>query len=174
MNFKEKILNYKIRHAQPRQVSFPDMSRVKNVLVLYESDLVEKNIQMKQLFKELKQTGLTVVSWGYVDKKAASTAILLGSRVLAQQDLNVFGAPKKHLMQEIAHQQFDLLLDLTLRPVLPLRYVALEANVAFKVGRQTYEKPYIHDFLVKIDDCQDAAQLYDQMMYYLNQIHSND
>ena len=174
MNVNEKILKYRIRHAQPREVSFPDMSRVKNVLVLYESDIVEKNIQLKQLIKELKQNGLTVVSWGYVDKKAASTAILLGSRVLAQQDLNIFGAPKKHLMQEISQQQFDLLIDLTLQPVMPLQYVALKANAAFKVARQTYEKPYIHDLLLKIDNCQDAAQLFDQIMYYLNQIHSND
>ena len=70
------------------------------------------------------------------------------------------------------------MIDLTTRPLLPLRYIAMYANADFKVGLNLGEG--IHDMLISIPDLDteqakpEASWLFDQIMRYLTTIKSND
>ena len=76
---------------------------------------------------------------------------------------------------------YDLLIDLTTHPMLPLRYLAMYADADFKVGLNLGEG--IHDMLLSLPDLTpeqgeelsvEATWLYDQIMKYLTTIKSND
>ena len=173
MKISERIFNYYRRKQHVSQHTFPKWDKVQSVLLLFESDLTEKNLQIKQLVKELQQEGKDVTAWGYVDSKNAISAILRDYRILSRRDTNLFNKPKDAHLKDLKRMHFDLVIDLSLHDVLPIRYLMLYADADFKTGRQT-DEPYLSDFMVMVGDNDNPAFLYDQVLYYLKNIKSND
>ena len=173
MSLRQTIFNWYRKRAPRHQATFPRLDRVQTVLLLFESDLTEKNLQVKQLAKELAKEGREVTAWGYVDMKRSQSAILRNYRVLSRSDINLFHKPKSTHLDDLKGQHFDLLIDLSLHQVLPLRYLALYANADFRAGAQTQE-PYLSDFMLALPPDKDQVYLFDQIMYYLKNIQSND
>ena len=173
MNLSERIFNYYRRKHKRQRHAFPEWENVKSVLLLFESDITEKNLQIKQLVKELQQQGKDVTAWGYVDSKNTLSAILRDYRILSRRDTNLFHKPKEIHLRDLSHIHFDVVIDLSLNDVLPLRYLMLFADAEFKAGRQT-EEPYLSDFMVMTNEETDPAFLFDQILHYLKNIKSND
>ncbi|MBR1808918.1 MAG: hypothetical protein IJ776_05990 [Paludibacteraceae bacterium] len=173
MNIPERIFNYYRRKHKREQHSFPKWEMVQTILLLFESDLTEKNLQIKQLVKELQQDGKDVTAWGYVDSKNALSAILRDYRILSRRDTNLFNKPKDAHLKDLRRMHFNLVIDLSLHEVLPIKYLMLYADADFKAGRQT-DEPYLSDFMVMTGDSDDPAFLYDQILYYIKNIKSND
>ena len=173
MNLSEKIFNYYLRKNKKQSCAFPHWEDVRTVLLLFESDLTEKNLQIKQLVKELQQEGKEVTAWGFVDAKNALSAILRDYRILARRDTNLFHKPKEAHLRDLSHIHFDVVIDLSMHDILPLRYLMLLSRAGFKAGRQTQE-PYLADFMVAVDEAADPAFLYDQILHYIKNIQSND
>lgn len=82
------------------------------------------------------------------------------------------------MLTDLQAEQYDLLIDLTTRPLLPLRYIALYTRADFKVGLNLGEG--IHDMLLSLPDLDtenakpEASWLFQQIMGYLTTIKSND
>ena len=173
MNISEYIFNYYYRKHHKKATAFPAWDKVNTVLLLFESDLTEKNLQVKQLVKELQQQGKDVTAWGYVDNKNTISAILRDYRILSRHDTNLFNKPKEAHLKDLRRMHFDLVIDLSLNSLLTLRYLLLFADADFKAGRQT-EEPYLADFMVITGDNDDPAFLFDQIIFYLKNIKSSD
>lgn len=173
MNLKEYIFNYRLKRHLKGNTLFPKLHRVRTVLLLFESDIMEKNLRIKQLQKELSAQGKEVTAWGYVDRKDGQTAILPAYRVLCRKDINLIGCPKTECLNQLRKQHFDLVIDLSLRSVLPLRYLLMEARTDFRAGRQT-EEPYLSDLMITLQEKNDETYLLQQIMHYLNNIQTTD
>lgn len=178
MKLKEKIFNYLRGKEEPRNPRFPHLDQPLKMLIIYESDLLERNDSIKTIRQDLLRRQMDVTMWGYVEKKEIQTLILPQSRILGQNDYNLFGKPKEHVLTDLQAEQYDLLIDLTNRPMLPLRYIALYAKADFKVGLNLGEG--VHDMLISLPDLDteqakpEATWLYDQIMRYLTSIKSLD
>jgi hypothetical protein len=107
--------------------------------------------------------------------------ILPQSRILGVGDYNWLGKPQSEVLTDLKAEHFDLLIDLTTRPLLPLRYIAMYTEADFKVGMNLGEG--IHDMLISLPDFSpeqgeeasiEASWLYHQIMSYLTTIKSND
>lgn len=173
MKLSEYIFNHHRRKHKRQVHAFPEWSKVKHILLLFESDLTEKNLHIKQLIKELQQQGKEVTAWGYVDSKTALSGILRDYRILAHRDTNLFDKPKEIHLKDLTRRHFDVVIDLTLKDILPLKYLMLYAEADFKAGRQP-EEPYLADFMVMNVNNEDPAFLFDQIIYYLKHIQSSD
>ena len=169
----EYIFNYHRRKRQPSNKIFPAWDKTVSILLLFESDLTEKNLQIKQLIKELQQQGKEVTAWGYVDMKKAQSGILRDYRILAHEDTNFLDKPKEQHLKDLMRMHFDVLIDLSQRDILPLKYLMLYADADFKAGRQT-NAPYLADFMVSTNGNDNPAYLFDQITYYLKNIQSSD
>ena len=90
------------------------------------------------------------------------------------------------LYEVITEQKFDLLIDLTLKPLLPLQYVALYANALCKTGTRNTELQ-LYDFVLDIEKLMthkedaetyefqpDEAYLFQQIIFYLKSIQTKD
>lgn len=178
MKLKQFIFNYIAGKQPPRNPRFPHLDRPLKMLIIYESDLLERNDSIKTIRQDLLRRQMDVTMWGYVEKKEIQTLILPQSRILGQNDYNLFGKPKDQVLTDLQAEQFDLLIDLTNRPLLPLRYIAMYAKADFKVGLNLGEG--IHDMLISLPDLDteqakpEVTWLYDQLMRYLTTIKSND
>lgn len=159
------------KHPQP-QILFPSYANIKRVFILFESDVLERNSQIKQLVRELQADGKTITAWGFVDKKEVTSGILRDYRVLGRQDVNFLGKPKDHELQDLRNEHFDLLISLNVNNIMPLRYLSLYANADFRVGMVT-DEPYENNFMVAVpDDKKDLVYLFDQIMIYLRKINA--
>ena len=179
--FKHYIFDY-LRKKQPeREPRFPHLDRPLKILLIYESDVLERNDAIKTIRQDLLRRQMDVTMWGYVEKKEIQTLILPQSRIVGLTDYNWLGKPRDYVLADLQAEHYDLLIDLTTRFLLPLRYLAMYTNADFKVGLNLGEG--LHDMLISLPDFTpeqgeeaeiEASWLYNQIMNFLTTIKSND
>ena len=178
MKIKQYIFDYLRKKQAEREVRFPHLDKPLKVFLLYESDVLERNDAIKTIRQDLLRRQMDVTMWGFVEKKEISTLILPQSRILGLGDYNLFGKLREDVVTDLQAEHYDLLIDLTTRPLLPLRYVAMLADADFKVGLNLGEG--IHDMLISLPDLDteqakpEASWLFNEIMKYLTTIRSND
>lgn len=181
MKLKQYIFEYLRKKQEPRNPRFPHLDQPLKVMIIYESDLLERNDSIKTIRQDLLRRQLDVTMWGYVEKKEISTLILPQSRVLGTQDYSFFGKPREEVLTDLQAEHYDLMIDLTTRRLLPLRYLAMYTNADFKVGLNLGEG--LHDMLISLPDFNpeqgeavsvESTWLYNEIMKYLTTIKSND
>jgi hypothetical protein len=166
-----------------REKKFVSYDKAKSILLLFESTYSERNPGTKRIIETLLAEGKKVVAWGFVDKKQITSAVYPEYRILHSGDLNLLHKPKQALLNELSDQEFDLVIDITHQQWLALSYVVLYANAKCKTGMQK-QGPVLYDFAVDIDSYLEEKNmnaddlpftfLYDQIIFYLKNIQTND
>ena len=181
MSLKQRIFERALRKQTSRETRFPHLDRPLKVMLLYESDVLERNDAIKTIRQDLLRRQMDVTMWGFVEKKEIVSLVLPQSRILGLADFNMFGKPRDYELADLKAEHFDLLLDLTTRPLRPLKYLALYTNADFKVGLNLGEG--IHDMLISPPNFNaeqgkeaglEATWLYDQILRYITTIRSMD
>lgn len=168
---KQFIFDYLRKRMPERETRFPHWDQPLKILIIYESDLLERNDFIKAIRQDLLRQRMDISMWGYVAKKDIQTLILPQSRILGLEDYNWFGKPHEQVITDLQADHYDLLIDLTTQPCLPLQYIAIYANADCKVGLNLGEG--LHDMIIVMDN-PDVKGLYKQIMNYLTTIKSND
>ena len=171
-NIKYRLFARRLKKQQARETRFPQYDQVKDILLLYESSLTEKNPAITGLAKRLQQEGKDVTTWGYADKKDITSAILPQSRILGRRNLGLTGMPKADVLQDLQSRHYDLLIDLTQHPCLALHYTALYAQCRFKTGMHLQDG--LHDLMIDMPAQDTPVALFEQIIHYLKTIRSND
>ena len=181
MSLKQRIFDYLRSKQEARNPRFPHLNQPLKIMIVYESDVLERNDSIKSIRQDLLRRQMDVTMWGYVEKKEITTLILPQSRILGVNDYNFFGKPRDYVLTDLAAEHYDLLIDLTTRPLLPLRYITMYTDADFKVGLNLGEG--LHDMLISLPDFNpeqgeeaaiEATWLYHEIMKYLTTIKSND
>ena len=181
MKLKQYIFEYLRKKQEPRDPRFPHLDQPLKIMLIYESDYLERNDAIKTIRQDLLRRQMDVTMWGYVEKKEITTLILPQSRILGPNDYNWLGKPREDVLNDLQAERYDILIDLTTRPLLPLRYLAMDTNADFKAGLNLGEG--LHDMLLSLPDLApdqeedvaiEASWLYQQIMSYLTTIKSND
>ena len=181
MNIKNKIFEYLSNRQEERQPRFPHLDKPLKILIIYESDVLERNDAMKTIRQDLLRRQMDVTMWGFVEKKEITSLILPQSRILGLSSYNFLGKPQFDVIRDLQAEHYDLLIDLTTRPLLALRYLAMYAKADFKVGLNLGEG--LHDMLISLPDFTpdqgekaaiEASWLYNEIMKYITTIKSND
>ena len=168
MNIKEIIFK-QVQKRHPRQPHYQSYKSAKKILILFESDLLERNVQIKALIRQLQDDGKEVTAWGYVAKKQIESGVLRDYRVLGLNDFNFWGVPQEYERQDIARDHYDLLINLNVNNLLAIRYLSLYADADFRAGQET-EEPYLNDFMINTMGDNNPAFLFDQIIHYLKQV----
>lgn len=166
---RQYIYTYSVRHSEPREAAFLPYQDLRKVIILYESDYLERNTLIRQLSTALQDEGKTVCLWGYVDKKEISSLILPVGRVLGARDINIFQRPAEKHLHDLQAESFDLLIDLTQSDCLPLRYLALYCPATFKTGARRADG--VLDFMVDMPPEETPQPLFEQIIRYLKAIN---
>ena len=171
----------KFNKTHRRDKRFVDFNRVRSVLVLFESNLSENHKVVQSIIKDLTNEGKTVVAYGYVPKKKALTPSRLDFTLLDNEKTNCLLRPEKTVLEKIAGEQYDLLIDLTLRQVVPIDYILVSANAKCKTGKKKTEtsltdfqidipkRKALPDNEIDLNFCEERL-LFDQIIFYLKQI----
>lgn len=182
--FQSRGQKYLATHERTRR--FVSYHKARSVLILFESDLHEKNVSIRNLITHLQQDGKKVAAWGYVDKKEVITSIMPDFRIFHPKQLDFFQCPTADFIRELEGMEFDILLDLTTHPILPLQYLVLHAPALFKAGIHKNDL-CLYDFLLDIGNLTQQTEseneqgfepnelyLYEQIIFYIKSIQTND
>lgn len=160
------------RRQQDRVARFPVYEQVHTILLIYDSDVMEKNADIRELVRRLMQDEIQVSLIGFVDRKEAQSPILPQSRMLAWNNCTLFHTLRKDVEQDMLKDEYDLLIDLTQQSCLPLHYVALFTRARFKAGKHIVDG--LHDLEIEMPTAETHTPLFDQIIHYLQTIKSND
>jgi len=184
IDIKQFFFKRALQRMPKREKHFPNYPLISTVLILFESDNIERNKYVKSIIKQLQEDGKEVTAWGFIDKKNIQSAVLRDYRILGSKDINLIGKPKSDLLEEFTWKHFDMLIDLNTNNLLALKYLALYARADFKAGGELAQvkedttgtpMPYLHDFILQVDSEHNTPQYcFEQIMFYLNNIISND
>jgi len=141
VNWKERIGHYFLSRvsADTREPKSCNLRNAKSVGLLYLERDHNFYITIKDLSKHLKDElgvkHVSLLSYVDVDTKIAPRWLIkkLDSGYFCKSDLNWYGKPIKEV-QSFIDCEFDILIDLEINPVLPLKYVLRSSNAKMKVG----------------------------------------
>jgi hypothetical protein len=173
----------------PRDHRFVSYHKAKTILLLFESDYSEKNTNVHRIISQMQLDGKKVSAWGFIDKKEIVTAIYPDFRILHHKQTDFFHKPLESYINELQYSEFDLLIDLSVRSVIPLEYLAMYSIAAFKTGIRKTDIP-MYDFVLDMENISkvtesteptelsespvDETYLYNQIIFYLKSIQTTD
>lgn len=131
-----------------RTSHYRSWNNIRTILLLFESDLQEKNAEVRAFVKTLQSEGKKVVVCSYVDKKKAETATLDHWVVFDRSQVNWLKCPKEDFVQPLKIQ-FDMVMDMTETDCLPLKYVLLQAKSDFRCGKSCGDNS-LYDFVIEM------------------------
>jgi hypothetical protein len=179
--FLKRALQYK--KTELRAKSFVSYDKAKTILLLFESNYSEKNPETRRIIESLQADGKRVIAVGFVEKKQIISPTYPEFRILHPKDLELFQRPNSSLIRFIQETEFDLLIDISNKEILPLSYLVLYANARCKTGLNK-KQVALYDFAVDIDemliekemnvDDLEFSFLYNQIIFYLKSIQTND
>jgi len=169
-----------------REHRFVSYNKAKTILLLFESDFAEKNQYIHKIIQQMQADGKKVTSWGFIDKKEVETAIFPNFRILHHKQTDFFHKPLESFIKELQFVTYDLLIDLTVKPIIPLQYFELYAEAIFKTGIRKTELP-VYDFVLDVENITsqddstelmenkvDQTYLFNQIIFYLKSIQTTD
>lgn len=190
----------KVTNESFREKRYVDYKSANTILLIFESDYIEKNRFIRKAIEQLTRDGKKVFTWGFLNKKMTSTAILPSFKILDRSTIDWFGCPKAPFLKELMENKYDMLIDLTLTDILPLQYVCLYANAALKTG-MSRSMNHVLDFVIKVPPPEpqeipepteknqrkiefqdlneslfhtDQQYLFEQLIFYLKKIQTKD
>jgi hypothetical protein len=173
----------KYLNSAEREHRFVSYDKARTVFLLFESDFSEKNPNVRTIIQTLQQDGKKVVAWGFVNKKEVMSSILLDFRILNLKQLDFTQRPITSYINELKNMEFDLLIDLSLHPMLPIEYLAVYTNASCKTGLHKNDLP-VYDFMLDLESMVppedetenkvDEMYLFNQIIFYLKSIQTND
>jgi hypothetical protein len=179
--FKSDVKKYLKEEVRDRR--FVNYTNAKTILLIFESDLSEQNLLIRNIIQQLVSDGKKVKAWGFVNKKETSSPILQDYRILHQGNLNFLRKPNNLILDELTHIKSDLLIDLTTTEIIPLQYITLYANAACKTGLKKTGMNF-YDFMVDLNqenlevednnEIVDANTIYNQIIFYIKSIQTKD
>ena len=90
MGLKQKIFEHVLRKQPVREPRFPHFEQPMKILIIYESDLLERNDAIKSIRQDLLRQQMDTTMWGFAPKKEVTTLILPQSRIIGLNDYNYF------------------------------------------------------------------------------------
>ena len=153
------IFNHNKRHQPERKVVFPNYSKVRSAVLVYEQGVDDKGISL--LAKRLEKDGIMVEVVGYQPK----------------EDFNYFGRVKAEAMTALPSQRFDLLMDLSTHYYFGTQYILMAIDATFKAGLRfadvaEKDQQGILDMMVSLPDNPHPEDIAGQVIHFMKMINA--
>ena len=153
--FLKKKLNKKYYN-----LIYKSWSDVENILLLFNSDYLEKNSEIKTFIKQGKNENKNIVACCFVNKKKSETPTLDDYIVIDKSNINLLGKPDVNHIGSIFNYKYDVIIDLTEDIVVPLAYIMamVEYNFASGVKKDNFN---FYDFVLDFTSQRESMEVKD-------------
>lgn len=175
--FRRNLIRSLIKRKKSNQVDSGkpvSLREAKNIglLAMIESeDDLHQLIDFGETLKSYgpKVKGLAYVSSGRVPGYFKSQNLF---GVITTKDVNLAGIPGGNKVSDFLDEQYDFLIDLTMRECLPLLYISGISVAGIKAGRYNTNSLQIYDFMIKEEGGNKFGDFLHSMKKYLSKINT--
>jgi len=166
--WKKKYIDWEIGKLwkdKKRNKQFLNWHDVKSVVILYDRTTLKPE-QLKQIFSMLD--GKQVMAWTVVEKDEFKKETI-NIAMMSPNEWNLLMKPKDHVVSRFNSFEADILIDLTLQEILPLKYLHAVSNVKCRCGLTRYED--MTDFSIDRVPNMKEMELLNQIIHYMTIIN---
>lgn len=159
-------------------------NEIRNVMVIFESNVEEQNDDVQQLIYGLQEEGKRVSACMFVDVKVSPTMSRDNFVVLDRKSVGMLGKYSSDSAKTvILNEQYDLVIDLTTHLIYPLMHFMLDVKALMRCGKVKEElavSPYDMQIEMKRPDFgedveameryNERVEIYNQIVKYLKMI----
>jgi len=159
-----------------RNRSMVDLVHAKSIGILYPLFALPDYTDIELFVTSLQKDHKDVKALGYLQHKEMITRFLpkLSYDFFSHQDLNWYNKPVNAKVNDFIHTEFDLLIDLTMEDIFPLKFIAGLSRARCKVGRYKEENNRYYDLMIKVDGPLRLPELIGQIRHYLTIIQQHE
>lgn len=166
-------LAFKATSTPEREVVPVSFAPGKSCAILYRAHVEEEADLIRKFVKYLRDYRLTVLALGYYDFPKMPEGInpKLEFDYFTKKDLNLLMQPGGKTVANFIEEPYDILIDTSLEPFFPFKYIVSNSKAKFKVGRQELEYSSLFDLMIKVEEGKDLKYLLRHIDHYLNIIN---
>lgn len=167
--------NLEQEHQKLSRVRKPlNLDNARYIALLYhiEDEACYKKIE--EFVKILNERNIKVKVACYTELKIIPHYFIpkLLQDVLTSKDINWYHFPVKPFVKDFLLEEFDLLIDLSLKEFIPLLYLAANTNASLKIGRFDESHQHYYDLMINLPPDATLEYFIEQVMHYLNKINT--
>lgn len=159
---------------QKRVVSITTLEEAKSVGIIWNPSDGESIETYEILRKALNERRIKSFGIAYISSKREKETLstVSNSWLINRGDVSLFGKPRRGDGVNFLHQEFDILIDLSIIKSLVLQYILIHTQAKFKIGWQA-EDPNIYDLEIDVTANPHCRFLMDQIIHYLEKLNEN-
>jgi hypothetical protein len=148
-----------------------NLSDAKRITILFDGTLPDDIKKVKTFVAKLSKGKDLVSVLGFVNEKDKSFEHMssLHFDFFSNHELNWYGKPQGMIIENFLKEEYDILIDLTLKQFYPLSYMAVASPAKFKVGR-TRNDIDVFDLSIETNEKTDLLRLINDIHHYLKLI----
>lgn len=173
---RKKQIASALNNIQNRKHSFRRFEEMQDILILFN---YEDWNEMKVIADDLEKNEKHVVLWTVKPKKKNKTqeepikfSDSVQVRVLTGKEISWYSGLSQVVEKEFKNLSYDTMFDFTTYPDKNLFYLLASNTAQFCVGIQKVDHK-IYDFVVLKEDSKSLPEAYNQIKFYLNNIHKD-
>lgn len=168
---KKKYIDWEISKLwknKKRNKQFLNWHDVKKVVLLYDRSTLKPDV-LKQIFAMLD--GKQVMAWTVVEKDEFKKETI-NIAMLSPNEWNLLMKPKNFVLSRFSSFEADILIDLTMQEILPLKYLHAISDVKCRCGLSRYGD--ITDFSIDRTPNMNEMELLNQIIHYMTIINQKE
>lgn len=150
------------RELKPNKFNF---NQTRTVGILFDASDPEDFELVKRYVVYMREHNKKVKVLGFFSVKniPALTYSKLEYDFFSLKELNWYGKPNTHIIDNFINEDFDLLIDLNIHDHFALKYISALSKAKFKVGKYKESDEEIYDMMIDSDNTQ-------KLKYFLRQV----
>ena len=162
----------KILSNSERKKAYLNLKEIKSILVLFDTDNFDGASHFIQQMKKMRKK---VKAIAFKNKNDTCTYSNISYTFVTEKDMkDLKGETLVQIVNSLADEKFDLIVDLSLKENLLLLYILVSANSPLKVGFYKHALS-VHDMVISFAPglVQNVKELGNQLIHYLTIISSD-
>jgi hypothetical protein len=151
-----------------RERKITNLQEARKIGILYTLDDVPVYETVSEFVTQLQQDHKEVKALGYVKKKEMINRFLpkLSYDFFSSKDINCFFKPIHTKVNDFISKEFDILIDLSLKDSLPLKYICGLSMAHCRIGRYSEENTVCYDLMLDIGSDTSLKDYIRQIIHY--------
>ena len=159
-NIKDAFGNYFLsmeRKSVHRNKKFMNMEEAKTIGIVFDATDKEDFELVKKYVLYLKEMKKKVKAIGFFNQKESPPMAFskLEYDFFSLKDLSWNNIPNSVYVKNFIADEYDILLDLNLNDLFPLRYISSLSKARFKAGKKSEKNNSIFDMMIKMEKGKD-------------------
>ncbi len=184
MSFIQKIKNLWGNYVLSKELKnfrreklFLNLEEAKTVGIIFDATENENFELVKKYIGNLKEQKKKVKAIGFFNLKNSPPMAYskLEYDFFTLKDLSWNNIPKNIYVKNFIEEQFDILLDLSMKEILPLKYISSLSRARFKVGKSSKWNSSVFDLMLDIDPTKNLKYFLknlDTYLFIINRTHN--